>query len=124
MRVLGISWAGVVAEDFTDAVRFFNERMGLPIAYRSPDHDVVHFRFPNDDLFELFGPDTAHADLERGITIAFEVDDIEAARQEMEQAGVEFVTDIDTWEDEAWCYFAGPDDRLYELKQVGYESRN
>ncbi len=124
MRVLGISWAGVVAEDFTDAVRFFNERMGLPIAYRSPDHDVVHFRFPNDDLFELFGPNTPHADLAREITIAFEVDNIEAARQEMGQAGVKFVTDIDTWEDEAWCYFAGPDDRLYELKQVGYESRN
>ena len=26
MRVLGISWAGVVAEDFVDAVRFFSER--------------------------------------------------------------------------------------------------
>jgi hypothetical protein len=29
MMVLGISWAGVVAEEFTDAVRFFNERTGL-----------------------------------------------------------------------------------------------
>jgi hypothetical protein len=25
----------------------------------------------------------------------------------MERKGVEFVTDIDTWEDEAWCYSAG-----------------
>ncbi len=29
MKVLGISWAGVVAEEFTDAVRFFDERIGL-----------------------------------------------------------------------------------------------
>jgi hypothetical protein len=27
--VLGISWVGAVAKEFTDAVRFFNERMGL-----------------------------------------------------------------------------------------------
>jgi hypothetical protein len=29
MKVLAIAWAGVVAEEFTDAVRFFNERIGL-----------------------------------------------------------------------------------------------
>jgi len=37
----------------------------------------------------------------------------------MEQKGVEFVTEIRTWKDEAWCYFRGPDNYLYEINQSG-----
>ena len=42
----------------------------------------------------------------------------------MERKGVEFVTDIDTWEDEAWCYFRGPDGYLYEILQKGLPKAN
>lgn len=46
------------------------------------------------------------------------------ARGEMEAKGVEFVTEIDTWEDEAWCYFRGPDNYFYEIKQSGLKERS
>jgi len=34
----------------------------------------------------------------------------------MKAKGVEFVTEIDIWKDEAWCYFRGPDNYFYETE--------
>jgi hypothetical protein len=44
--------------------------------------------------------------------------DVRAARKELESRGVEFVTDVDGNESEAWTYFHGPDGYLYELWQT------
>jgi hypothetical protein len=43
-----------------------------------------------------------------------QVDDVRAARKEIESHGVEFVTDVNG-NSEAWTYFRGPDGYLYEL---------
>ena len=44
--------------------------------------------------------------------LAFQVEDVRAARKELESRGVEFVTDVDGNESEAWAYFRGPDGYL------------
>ncbi len=49
---------------------------------------------------------------------AFQVEDLRAARKELESRGVEFVTDVDGNESEAWTYFRGPDGYLYDLWQT------
>ena len=41
-----------------------------------------------------------------------------AARKELESRGVEFVTDVEDNESEAWAYFRGPDGYLCELWQT------
>ncbi|MGC2198157.1 MAG: hypothetical protein WA628_26030 [Terriglobales bacterium] len=46
------------------------------------------------------------------------MEDVCAARKELESRGVEFVTDVDGNEAEAWAYFRGPDGYLYELWQT------
>jgi len=46
------------------------------------------------------------------------VEDVRAARKELESRGVEFVTDVVGNESEAWTYFHGPDGYLYELWQT------
>ena len=77
------------------------------------------FWLESGDLFEVFGPNSRYSELHACPVFAFEVDDIKLARQEMEQKGVEFVTEIRTWKDDAWCYFRGPDNYLYEINQSG-----
>lgn len=120
MKVLGISWAGVRTSDFEATVRFFTEAVGLPLTLRNDEVEVAHFRLESGDLFEIFGPDTRDAEMHACPVFAFAVDDIRTAREEMERNGVEFATEISTWEDEAWCYFRGPDGYLYEIKQSGF----
>jgi hypothetical protein len=50
--------------------------------------------------------------------LAFQVEDVRAARKELESRGVEFVTDVEGNEAEAWTYFRGPGRYLYELWQT------
>ena len=114
-----ISWAGVRASDFDAALRFFSEVVGLPLNLRDDVAGAAHFRLESGDLFEVFGPNNPHDELHTNPTFAFEVDDIVSARAEMEARGVEFVTEVRTWEDEAWCYFQGPDNYLFVIKQSG-----
>jgi hypothetical protein len=47
-----------------------------------------------------------------------QVEDVRAARKEIKSHGVEFVTDVNGNESEAWTYFRGPDGYLYELWQT------
>ena len=70
--------------------------------------------------FEVFGPN-AHSAVRSCPVFAFEVESIESARKEMEEKGAEFVTEIQSGEDEAWCHFRGPDGVLYEIKQTGLD---
>ncbi len=119
MKISAISWAGVRTSDFDETISYFAEVVGLPLSLRNDETEVAHFRLESGDLFEVFGPNNRHAELHACPVFAFKVEDIESARKEMEEKGVEFVTEIRTWEDEAWCYFRGPDDYLYEINQVG-----
>ena len=119
MEILAIVWAGVRTKDFSATVRFFEEKMGFPLTLRDDQSEVAHFRCTSGDLFEIFGPNNLNSRHHVCPVFAFQVADISAARSEMEEQGVEFVTDIDRWEDEAWCYFRGPDGYLYEILQKG-----
>ena len=119
MHVTAISWAGVRTDDFDATIRYFSEVVGLPVTLRNDESEVAHFRLESGDLFELFGPNSRHVELHACPVFAFGVDDIESVRKEMEKKGAEFVTEIRTWEDEAWCYFRGPDNYLYEIQQIG-----
>ena len=137
MEVLSISWAGVRTQNFGATVRYFVENMSLPLTLRDDQaevahldigsrrrHAAAHFRCASGDLFEIFGPNNPNARQHACPVFAFQVVDIGVARREMERRGVEFVTDIDTWEDEAWCYFRGPDGYLYEIMQKGPPKAN
>ena len=122
MHVSAISWAGVRTKNFDATIRYFSEIVGLPLTLRDNESEVAHFRLESGDLFEVSGPNNRHDALHACPVFAFEVDDIVSARGQMEAKGVEFVTQIDTWEDEAWSYFRGPDGYLNEIKQSGLDS--
>lgn len=118
MHVMAISWAGVRTNDFDATIHYFSEIVGLPLSLRNDATEVAHFRLESGDLFEVFGPNNRHVELRACPAFAFEVEDIESARKEMEEKGVEFVTEIRTRENHAWFYFRGPDGYLYKIRQT------
>ena len=116
MEYQGITWAGIPVEDFEGAVAFFRDLLGIRLSRIDNDQQVAHFRLANGDLVELFGPVSAREPYRRTVVVALGVADVEQARAEMEKAGVSFLTDTNTWEDESWCFFEGPEGLVFEIK--------
>ena len=79
---------------------------------------MVQFETASGQLFEVFGPESPYYRLHACPVLAFQVEDVRAARKELEARGVEFVTEVDGDASEAWAYFRGPDGYLYELWQT------
>lgn len=116
MEYQGITWAGVPVEDFEGAVAFFRDLLGIQVSRINNDHQVAHFRLANGDLVELFGPVSTNESHRRNVVVALGVEDVDKARTEMEKAGVSFLTETRTWEDESWCFFEGPEGLVFEIK--------
>jgi hypothetical protein len=45
----------------------------------------------------------------------FEVDDVAAARREMEAKGIRFIGEVHDAPSSAWSHFYGPDGHVYEI---------
>jgi len=116
MRVLGYTWAGVRTADLKSAALFFGDVLGLSVLHEGKA--MVQFEMPSGQLLEIFSPENRYYPLHARPVLAFQVDDVRAARDEMKSRGVEFVTDVEGNESEAWTYFRGPDGYLYELWQT------
>jgi catechol 2,3-dioxygenase-like lactoylglutathione lyase family enzyme len=116
MRVLGYTWAGVRTADLKSAAHFFADTLGLSLIHQGKG--MVQFEMPSGQLFEVFGSESRYYRLHACPVLAFQVEDVRAARKELESRGVEFVTDVDGNESEAWTYFRGPDGYRYELWQT------
>jgi catechol 2,3-dioxygenase-like lactoylglutathione lyase family enzyme len=116
MRILGYTWAGVGTADLKTSAHFFRDTLGLPLLRQA--ETLVQFELPSGQLFELFGPLSRYYQLHACPVLAFQVEDVRAARKELESRGVEFVTPVEGDDSEAWTYFRGPDGYLYELWQT------
>lgn len=115
-KILSYSWAGMVVHDLDGAVSFFEKVMEMPLSRRGDEREFAHFRLPAGHLFEIFGPNNSWSQLMSRITIAFEVEDVRQTRVDLEEKGVEFITDVVvTSIGEEFTYFRGPDGYLYEL---------
>ena len=116
MHVLGYTWAGVRTAKTESAADFFSNVLGLSVVKKGKG--LVQFEFPSGQLFELFDAQSRYYQLHACPVLGFQVDDLNAARQDMESHGVEFITKIERDQSEAWTYFRGPDGYLYELWQT------
>jgi hypothetical protein len=102
-------------------------------AFSSPDW--AGFALPSGprDLVEVFGPEmtderVAPAAFDTGVLIAFAVNDIVSARDELVAADIELVGDVvwardltgggesNSW---GWFFFRGPDGNIYVIQQDG-----
>ncbi len=106
MRVLGYTWAGVRTADLKSAASFFGDVLGLSLIREG--NGMVQFEMPSGQLFEVFASESRYYQLHACPVLAFHVEDVRAARKELESRRVEFVSDVEGTESEAWTYFRGP----------------
>jgi catechol 2,3-dioxygenase-like lactoylglutathione lyase family enzyme len=114
MKVHGLTWLGTREAEFDEMVHFAEAVLGLARSFEK--EGVVGFELPDGSLFEVFAPGGfAGGHPPEGVVGGFKVDDLVAAREELEAAGVE-VGDLQTAGGTgAWMYFRAPDGNLYEL---------
>jgi hypothetical protein len=114
MKVKGIIWLGTRTDQFEQMTAFYRDVMGISQTFLEPGFAI--FDLPNGDRLEVFGP---QQDLNTFMThpvAGFLVDDIVAARAEMEERGIEFIGPIeDDGPDYKWTHFRAPDGFIYEL---------
>jgi predicted enzyme related to lactoylglutathione lyase len=127
MRIIGMDWAGLLSENYEASQNFLSEKIGLSLQFEAKKSVVSHFRLPSGQLLELYGPSKQPRKHEKyrwfdGHALGFEVDNLESAYQEMGDRGVQFIHAIETWKDEAWCMFLGPENKLFQIQQSGPRS--
>jgi predicted enzyme related to lactoylglutathione lyase len=78
--ITGVDFVAVPAKDFDESVRFYGDVLGLPAGKLT---------------LAIMDPAAFGAEFKPlGLPIAFQVDDVAAARERLEAEGVEFVSDI------------------------------
>jgi catechol 2,3-dioxygenase-like lactoylglutathione lyase family enzyme len=114
MKVLGIVWLGTRTSNFDAMVNLYQNIMGLEINHQEPGFVVMDL--PNGDRVEVFGQDSPYNRFFINPVAGFLVDNIHAARKEMEAAGIEFIGATEVTDDGyAWAHFRAPDGFIYEL---------
>jgi catechol 2,3-dioxygenase-like lactoylglutathione lyase family enzyme len=150
MQLAGVHHTGLVVRDLDRSIYFYHDLLGLPFAnepspwFEGPGLDAG-VRVPNARLRQVSlwcGPGAMvelieYGDLSADMTqpypnntlgaghLCFLVDDVRAAKAELEAKGVEFYTDVNVVDDGPlagwrWVYFSDPDGLALELAEVAY----
>jgi predicted enzyme related to lactoylglutathione lyase len=92
--ITGVDFIGVPAKNFDESVRFYGEVLGLPAGKRWGNMPGAEFQAGNLTL-AIMDPTAFGQEFKpHSLPIAFQVDDVAAARERLEGHGVKFVTDI------------------------------
>ena len=88
--------------------------LGLSESHLEPGFAV--FEMPNGDIFEVLNPQQSMNTFMTHPVAGFLVDDIVAARAELEAKGIEFIGSIhEDSDDYKYTHFRAPDGFVYEL---------
>ena len=130
MHIRRLSFLGVKTDSLDAMAVFLRDVLGLQAGHREDGWAVFQLESGDSDLVEVYLPGRYDERLlpaaATGPTVAFGVDDLAAARDELVAAGVELVADI-VWAAEAfddprlegygWLFFRAPDGNVYGLQQ-------
>jgi catechol 2,3-dioxygenase-like lactoylglutathione lyase family enzyme len=121
MEIKGLVWVGTATDRYDATVAFFREVLGLSVFHQHPGLTVL--RTPGGEWVEVFGPGHEHfSEVDTGPVVEFLVDDLDAARAELEGRGVEFLHDNHGWEGFAWAHFRAPDGNIYGITSGPYQT--
>jgi predicted enzyme related to lactoylglutathione lyase len=116
VNVKSLAWLGTRTDRFDDLCRFYSEVFGLPKV--AEEEGFAAFRLPTGDHIEVFAADVEdHRHFSTGPVVGFEVDDIDAARAEMEALGIELLIPTGEGTTSRWAHFRAPDGNIYELTE-------
>jgi catechol 2,3-dioxygenase-like lactoylglutathione lyase family enzyme len=120
MEVKGLVWVGTATDRYEDTVSFFTDVFGLS-PFHTSDHLTV-LRLSGGEWVEVFAPGHAHfEEFNTGPVVEFLVDDLVAARAELEGKGVEFLHEDHEWGEYRWAHFRGPDGNIYGITSGPYD---
>ena len=121
MQLEGITWHALTlqANEFGPTKKLLIEVFALRPAIEEDDYTT--FPMSNGTILELYAPEAipAYGFNEGGIVFGFRVEDIEAASQELAEAGCELLGEITRNEEMNYAYrdFRGPDGRVYGINE-------
>ena len=121
MQVEGITWHALTleAEEFGPTKKLLIEVFGLRPAIDTDGY--TRFPMTNGTILELYAPEAipAYGFNDCGIVFGFRVGDIEAASEELAEAGCELLGEITRNEEMNYAYrdFKGPDGRVYGINE-------
>jgi len=133
MNVKRICFLGTRTGNFDATVSLFRDVLGLDGVHSEAGWSIFQLPSGRRDFIEVFGADHANtkvfpSEVSEGTVVAFAVDDIVGARQELAAAEVELIGEL-VWADElfdnpsmegfGWCFFRGPDGNVYVVQQDG-----
>ncbi len=94
INITGVDFVTVPTQDYDKAAEFYGEVLGLPFVKRWGEMPAGEFQAGNLTIAvmqsDAFGQEFAP----HGAPLAFQVEDVAAARAELESKGVEFVGDV------------------------------
>jgi catechol 2,3-dioxygenase-like lactoylglutathione lyase family enzyme len=131
MKVQRICFLGTRTGNLEATAALFRDVLGLANAHSEPGWSIFQLPSGRSDYVEVFGPEHDNASLfpaevSDGIVVAFAVDDIAGAREELAAAEIELVGEL-VWANElfdnpslegyGWFFFRGPDENIYAIQQ-------
>jgi len=114
VKVEGFSWVGIATDDFDRSMSFYRDVLGLEVWVEGDGQAIL--KTASGDQLEIFGRDEQEKEITRSPVVAFEVDDLEAAREELRAAGIELIGETGSWNGFSWQYFRSPDGHIFEIK--------
>ena len=92
--ITGVDFVTVPAHDFEASVHFYGTVLGLPPVKRWGDMPAAEFQAGNLTLAVMEPTAFGQEFRPHAVPIAFQVDDVAAARAQVEAQGVRFVTEM------------------------------
>jgi catechol 2,3-dioxygenase-like lactoylglutathione lyase family enzyme len=131
VNVQRICFLGTRTGNFDATSALFRDVLGLRNVHAEADWSIFHLPSGRSDFVEVFGPEHENAsvfpaEVSEGVVVAFAVDDIAGAREELAAANVELIGEL-VWASElfhdpkmegfGWFFFRGPDGNVYVIQQ-------
>ena len=124
MQVKRLVWLGTRTEKFDETAAFFRDALGIPMIYEEPGFAMLQLPGADRDFVEVFASDyPSAAHYSTGPVVGLLVDNIEAARSELDAAGVELMGPIEwllSMDGYGWFYVRGPDGNVYAIVQQSH----
>ena len=109
-----LGWLGVRTENFEAMKALLEDALDL-VPFHA-DSASARYRLGDGTEFHVYSPvDTDHDFFGTAPVVGLVVDDAAVLRRRMEEAGVEFLTPLETAGASSWCHFRAPDGNVYEI---------
>ena len=110
----GVGFVGFRTDRFDDMVVLFRDLIGLEVISESPG--ATWFRLGTDAELHVYADtDPDHAFFTTGPVVGLRVDDVDATRRRMVEAGLEMLTEVERSGRAAWCHVRAPDGTVFEI---------